>query len=184
VNARAVILAAGRGRRMGGQKLLMAFRERPLIKHVIDAASTWEPLVVASPELDTFLQESGAQIVLNDAPEKGMSHSLKLADRAIDPSVSILVLLADKPLVTNRLLRRVFEAAGGADVAYPQRGDEPGHPVYFSPKARANIRRLPPGDSLSRVRDDSKLVRRPLHIDDDGAFFDVDTPGALLAFPE
>ena len=113
--------------------------------------------------------------IANDEPERGMAHSLRLANAVIPAEHAIAVLLADKPLVTAELIERVIAGLGDADVAFPQRDGVPGHPVVFSPIARALIIALPDGDNIHLVRDNDFLERRALEIDDAGAYVDVDT---------
>lgn len=174
--ARAVILAAGESKRMqGAQKLLMPFRGKPMIEYALEAAAAWDPVVVASPEVAEYLGERhGIAVIVNDKPQLGMSHSLKLANEHVPPHPALLILLADKPLVSRALIETVAAASAGVDIAYPQRGNEPGHPVFFSANARARVAALPDGDSISLLRDSQDLLPRPLPIDDPNAYFDID----------
>ena len=179
---RAVILAAGESRRMGGQKLLMNFRGRPMIEYALEAARARHPLVVAASEVAGYLSgRAGIDVIVNDAPQRGMAHSLALADAAIPPDRSIVVLLGDKPLASERLVEAVCAQGAQADVVFPRdpHSGEPGHPVLFSARARAKIAELPDGDSLRSIRDDPALVRVELSIADRGAYLDVDTAGEL-----
>lgn len=166
---------------MGAQKLLMRFRGRPMIEYAVQAARKWKPFVVAGPEVAAYLRGADASVVVNEAPERGMTHSLALANEAISEDAPLIVLLGDKPLVTGALIEAVHEAMGGADVAFPvhAKTQQPGHPVIFSMRARQKIKNLSDGDSLQQLRDDPDLSRVVLLTEDPGAFFDVDTPPAL-----
>ncbi len=181
-DGRAVILAAGTSSRVGKQKLLMDFRGRPLIDYAIAAAGRWNPVVVAGPEVCGYLAgRHGVTLVANGEPERGMSHSLALANRFLPDDLAIIVLLGDKPRVSEGLIETICRAAGEADVVYPVRGEEPGHPVRLSPRARKRIAALPRGDTLRRLRDDRQLTALAVETDDPGAVFDVDTIGAFEA---
>jgi molybdenum cofactor cytidylyltransferase len=181
VQARAVVLAAGESKRMGAQKLLMRYRGRPLIEHAIRAARRWNPIVVAGTQVAEHLRGSGASLVLNTDPERGMAHSLALADKNVPAGAALIVLLGDKPLVSAALIGRVCEELGDADVAYPvhPQTSQPGHPVVFSARARHKIAKLADGDTLHDLRDDAEFASVRVPIDDRGAFFDVDTLDAL-----
>lgn len=158
----------------------MPFRGRPLIEYSIVAATRWEPLIVCSDEVALFLAgRFDIGLVRNDEPERGMAHSLSLANRAIEDDVAIGVLLADKPLVSEQLIETILHASHVADVTYPERDGEPGHPVVLSLRARRLIDRLPPGDTLRFLRNNPELTARAVETDDGGAFFDVDTMDAL-----
>ncbi len=154
----------------------MPFRGRPLIEYSIAAAAPWEPVVVCGREVARYLADrSNIALIRNDEPERGMSHSLALANRAIGEDVPIGVLLADKPLIGERLIQTMLDASRGADVTYPQGEGRPGHPVVLSPRARRLIDRLPPGDTVRSLRAHPQLVVRAVETADEGAFFDVDT---------
>ncbi|MDP9018571.1 MAG: nucleotidyltransferase family protein, partial [Candidatus Eremiobacteraeota bacterium] len=186
VTVRAVILAAGESRRMGTQKLFLPFRNKPMIEHVLEAAADMQPLIVTSADLAEFLDfyRPPVQTIVNDEPHRGMSHSLRLADATLPANEPFLVLLGDKPLVTRALIQEICAHAGEADLIFPQRGEEPGHPVFFSAKARRRIARLPEGDSLRTLRENPGLSTLALLIDDPGAYLDVDSPGALNVLHE
>jgi len=182
VIAHAVVLAAGTGSRFGGQKLRALLDGTPLIDRVLDATTHLPTTVVAAPGLGVEAAP-GRSIVLNPSPERGMAHSLRLADAAIDPSESLLVLLADMPWIAPAIVDAVVAAAGDADVCYPIRNGIGGHPVFFSPRARAKIAALPDGDSLRTLRDDPALTRVTVPIDGDAPYRDVDRPGDLTITP-
>ncbi|MFY9665839.1 MAG: nucleotidyltransferase family protein [Candidatus Cybelea sp.] len=179
-DARAVILAAGTSSRIGKQKLLMDFRGRPLIEYAIAAAQRWHPLVVCGREVAEYLAlRCDLAVVLNDDPERGMSHSLALANRRLPSDAAMLVVLGDKPLVSESLIEAVCAQAQAADFVYPSRDEEPGHPVLLSPRARQFIEYVPPGDTLRLLRSNPHLISRAVQTEDEGAFFDVDTIEAL-----
>lgn len=178
--ARAVILAAGTASRVGKQKLLMDFRGRRLIDYSITAALPWSPLVVCGPEVEQYLSgRSEVELLRNGEPERGMSHSLALANRIVGADLIMLVLLGDKPLVSSSLIESTCTAAEHADVTYPVRAGVPGHPVALSPRARRYIDNLPAGDTVRLLRDRPELKQHPMKTSDLGAVFDVDTAGLL-----
>ncbi len=179
--AQCAILAAGLSKRMGEPKLLLQLEGEPLVRRAMAASRDFPIIVVVSRALaGSVTPAEGVTIVLNDEPERGMTHSLMLADRAAsDRTIPLAVLLGDTPLVDAALVRRVVDALGDADVAYPVRGDVPGHPVVFGPRPRAAIATLPEGDTLRTLRSDARWRRVEVPIDDDRPFADVDTPEDL-----
>ena len=182
--ARAVILAAGVSSRAGKQKLLMDFRGRALIEYAIAAAQRWNPVAVVGPDVGAYLEgRRDVALLRNDAPALGMSHSLALANRFLPSDLALIVVLGDKPLISQTLIETMCLAAPGADVVYPLYGDEPGHPVWLSPRARFFIDGLPPGDTVRMLRTHPDLVQRAVETPDRGAVFDVDTIDDLRASP-
>jgi len=175
------ILAAGRSNRMGAQKLLLPLGAATLLERALAAAAPWPAVaVVASALAPLVAARAGLTVVVNDQPERGMTHSLALADAALgDRDAALAVLLADTPFVDAPLVHRLLAARGDADVVYPTRGGVGGHPVIFGPAARAAIAGLQEGDTLRILRDDRRWRRVEVPIDDDAPYLDVDTPGDL-----
>jgi CTP:molybdopterin cytidylyltransferase MocA len=177
-----VILAAGRSQRMGAQKLLIDLCGRTPLERVLAAASAFPTIAVVAPDLAAHVaKKPNLSVIVNDRPERGMTHSLSLADAAVlDLNAALVVLLADTPLVDEALVRRVAEARGEADVAYPVRAGIGGHPVVFGPRPRGEIASLEQSDTLRGLRDDRRWRRVQIEIDDEAPFLDVDTPADLV----
>jgi molybdenum cofactor cytidylyltransferase len=172
-----VILAAGAARRMGSPKLLLPLDGRPLIARVLEAAARWPCVVVAGSGLAAALESPALRIVRNDAPERGMAHSLALADAVVDRSEAIAVLLGDLPDITPAAIAAVVDIYDeSVDVVVPRHGETFVHPVVFGPRARRKIAALPDGDTIRGLRDDPSLRRRIVPADG-SALTDIDTPG-------
>jgi len=180
------ILAAGAASRFGSPKTALAFGERSFVERALDAARDY-PTVIVIPADDAGAARAavrfGATVVVNEARERGMSHSLRLANRALStPHAHLAVLLVDTPLVDADVVRRVFAAAQHTDIAFPVSADgRPGHPVVFGARARDAIEHLPDGDTIRTLRDDPRFSRAPLCFEDERPFTDVDTPADYRA---
>jgi CTP:molybdopterin cytidylyltransferase MocA len=113
-------------------------------------------------------------VLLNEHPERGMSYSLKIADASIACDASLIVFLADKPLVSRDVAQMI--ASDLAQVAFPVHAESgvPGHPVLLAASVRWKIASLPDGDTLHGLRDDPVLRRNLISTLDHGSFFDVD----------
>lgn len=171
-----VILAAGAARRMGSQKLALPIDGRPIVMRVIDAAAAWPIVVVAGAEVARLLDPAALRIVRNDAPERGMSHSLMLGHSVVDETEPIAVLLGDLPDITPVAIAAVVAAYDEAiDVVIPRCGPSFGHPVVFGPRARAKIAALPDGDTIKTLRD-HPLLRRRIVETNRASLTDIDTP--------
>lgn len=176
-----VVLAAGQSTRFGSQKLLHRLdQDDTLLARAVRAAGGFDTVVVCSDETLPVAQALGARGILNREPERGMAHSLRLANAAIAPDHAIVVLPADLRLIEPEHVVAVAAQADGVDVAFPQRRDAtPGHPVYFSARARAHIEELRDNEPIAHVRDRAGLAQRVLTIDAAWPYRDVDRPGDL-----
>jgi len=137
----AVILAAGRGKRMGRQKLLLDVAGRPLVRHVVEAAAASgcdEVLVVYSDPAVADAVGDKARCVLNADPDAGMSSSLRLGLDALgDQEAGALVLLGDQPLIDgaaiSSLLRHWRREGSRAAVATRYASDDGEGPRWRPP---------------------------------------------------
>lgn len=150
MRAYAVVLAAGRGSRFGGDKLLAPWRGQPLLAHTlaavraaVDTGSLAGGCVViplGHTELRRLVWDAGLDVVENPAPATGLSSSLRLGivrlERTVpaDGSRAAVILLGDQPLVRAEVVARLSMTwKGGRAVAvrprYAEARNEPGHPI-------------------------------------------------------
>ena len=206
------MLAAGGGSRLGGGKLLLPWRGRPLLAHLLRAVARTRGLlsltVVLGHDADAVrraVDESVPEFsvpvhgTLNRDWGEGLSASLRHGLEYVQGSPggeaveSILFLLGDQPLVTpetlNALIRAHAEAcakAPGHPATVPEYQGRRGNPVILS-------RRLFP--ALMALRGDvgARHILRELGagvlrvpVGDPGVLHDVDTLeayDALRALP-
>jgi molybdenum cofactor cytidylyltransferase len=177
-----VVLAAGESKRFGSQKLLHRLEANDtLFERAMRASGTFDTVVVCSQATLPLAQKLHAHAILNGAPERGMAHSLRLANAELDAERPILVLPADLLLVEPHHIADIAAlASDGVDIMYPVRSDgTPGHPVYFSARARALIADLPDNEPIARLRDHPELTRQTVAIDEPWPYQDVDDPSDL-----
>lgn len=98
-----IVLAAGGGRRMGRQKLLLEVGGRPLVRHVVDAAARGgcdEVVLVYSDGAVADAVAHAARCVRNPDAATGLASSLRTGvDSVGDHVAGALILLGDQPLV-------------------------------------------------------------------------------------
>ena len=108
-----VVLAAGRGQRFGGAKLMQPLRGCPLLSYAVEAAlaSRLDRVIVvrprSHPEWETVVKSSAERLAYlsNPDPGRGQMSSLKLALGSMAATVeAAVVLLADMPLVAPPLI--------------------------------------------------------------------------------
>jgi molybdenum cofactor cytidylyltransferase len=176
-----VVLAAGAARRMGFDKVVTAFHGRSPLERVIAALGGRDRVVVVPTRrlAEAAAAAPASEIVTNDEPERGMTHSLRIGLERVAADRAFGVLPADLPAMSESTIAATEALlVGGVDVAYPvdERG-VPGHPVVFAAGTRAIVEALPEGDTLRRARDDASLRRATWTCTDRSAFLDLDEPG-------
>jgi len=137
----ACILASGASVRFGqANKLLSAFKGRPLITHSIENvhAAGFDRVFCIVPERDTQLQKvciaGGAELLLNTEPQRGQSQSLVLAAKqALKLKVSsMLIALGDMPLVSPQHFINLRSSMAEDDLVISSDGElYYGSPVLF-----------------------------------------------------
>lgn len=147
----ALVLAAGRGRRFGGDKLLAPFRGATIIGHV--AATLAQAMggglltggvavvPVRARALLWPLDTAGLEVVENPEAGTGLASSLRLGLAALahpdrrPAAAAALVVLADQPLlrlpVIEALVSAWRRAPGTHRPRYADQPAEPGHPVLL-----------------------------------------------------
>ena len=181
-NVRTVVLAGGRSQRMGFDKLTALFAGEPLARRVASALAELRPLIVTTAQMAEAIAGVPGELIDVTEPTAGMSRTLQLAHEAIPPGAHLAVLPCDVPFLDAPRVRAFVErVADDADLAWPVVGTTPGHPVVWSPHARALAGALADDEPPSRLRTDPRLRAQPLHESDDAYVIDVDTPGAWAA---
>ncbi len=188
-NVAALVLAAGRGTRMGGNKMNEMLAGKPLLLHAVDAAlgSKARPVIVVTghqPEkVKLALVGRNVTLVHNPHFAEGLSTSLKAGLAAIPAAVAgAVVLLGDMPHVTPVViddLRQEMAKRPEAAAIVPVVDGQRGNPVLLGRRLFAAALDLH-GDTGAR-----KLLGGPdvveLPVEDEGVLLDIDTPDALAA---
>ncbi|MEA3467666.1 MAG: nucleotidyltransferase family protein [Thermodesulfobacteriota bacterium] len=180
-----IILAAGRSLRMGKNKLLLTFRGKPILQHVIDAAlqSSLSPLIlVLGSDSDTIRSqvESGHALVIeNHDFSCGYGFSLQAGLGALsEPCAGAMFLLGDQPLVTADTIEKLifaFQKEPERWVA-PSWNGQRGNPV-ITPAAWFDRIFALDGDTGPREHlKDPAAHLKLVDVDDRGVVFDIDSP--------
>ncbi len=191
----AVVLAAGRSRRMAPHnKLLVADRTgKPMIARVIDnvLSSKARPILVVTGHMADEIERAlgGRPVRYVHAAEyaTGLSASLKAGIAAVSPeAAAALVCLGDMPLVTGRMIDRLLEAYDadeGRRIVLPTFRGKQGNPMLWDRRFFPEILELS-GDSGARA-----LLARHLEqvaeveMGEDAVLRDFDTTDALATLP-
>ncbi|HPD15535.1 MAG TPA: nucleotidyltransferase family protein [Planctomycetota bacterium] len=183
----AVILAAGRSRRMGAQKLLLPVGGQPMIARVADAVlagPVGEVLVVVGADAERIaaaLAGRRVRFVANPDPGGEMLGSVRCGLRALPrEAAAALIVLGDQPGVTPETVAAVVQGfrESGRGIVVPTHAGRRGHPLLVAMRYRDEILSRYDGTGLRAL-----LRAHPgdvLEVDaaTPGAVEDVDTPAA------
>ena len=108
----ALILAGGKGKRMGGQnKALLQLEQRTFLSRLEYALSDFEEKLISLQD-DSWLGDSPFSPVLDQATDRGPIEGLR---RALSTcrSDALLVVACDMPLFSEKLARSLIQASDG-----------------------------------------------------------------------
>ncbi|MCC7485558.1 MAG: nucleotidyltransferase family protein [Burkholderiales bacterium] len=181
-----ILLAAGAGRRFGGDKLL-----HPMDDGVAIAAHAARNLLAAVPDvvavvrwgdfpLYEILEEEGCRVTMFRGAARGMGASLAHGVAQARGAAGWVVALADMPRIGPQTVRAVAAALrGGAPLVAPAFRGERGHPVGFAARFRDELAALNDDEGargvLARHRDDLRLIA----CEDPAVLLDIDAPADL-----
>ena len=159
-NIAVVLLAAGRGSRMGAApKLLLPLHDGlPVLRHSTCNALALHPtevIVVVRPDLPALaeaLEGLPVRIVTNPRFDEGMSTSIQAGIAALDEAAqAALLLLGDEPHVFPAIIDALVAvyASAGKPITIPLYGDEVGPPAIFARSFFPELDRLT-GDAGAR----------------------------------
>ncbi len=191
----AVVLAAGRSRRMAPHnKLLVPDRTgKPMIARVVDnvlSSGARPVLVVLGHQAEAVEQIlAGKPVRFVHAPDyaEGLSASLKAGIAAVPPeSAAAVVCLGDMPLVTGRMIDRLlasYDPTEGRRIVLPTFRGKQGNPMLWDRSFFAEILEIA-GDSGARFLV-GKHVEQVAEVEmaDDAVLRDFDTPESLATLP-
>jgi molybdenum cofactor cytidylyltransferase len=179
-----IVLAAGRGTRMGKSKQLLPFRGQTILECVVDSAlaSALHRVVVVlghqAEAIEPLLKNRAVTIVVNQIFPAGQSTSLKAGLRALtNESEAALFLLGDQPLITPQTINQIIAAyqASRSPIVVPVYEGRRGNPALFSRETFPGIERLS-GDRGARPLFEEYAGRLlSLPVADPDIIFDVDT---------
>lgn len=136
-----IILAAGRGSRMGAPKQLLPLEGRPLLQHVVNAAAGEldDVILVLGHEAEAVVAALAlprpVRVVVNPDHAEGQSTSLRAGlDHVPESSRAVVVLLGDQPGIRAEAIRAVVsaQAASDAPILRAAYGGRASHPVVLA----------------------------------------------------
>lgn len=184
----AIVLAAGKGERLGTIKPLVLIDGEPALTRIIrtlKGTGIERITIVLGYEAETIQRQvdlTDCHVVVNPRYENGMASSLSLGIESLSPTAEgFLIHHADRPTVKEETVRAVVaQAEAGARIVAPTYRGRRGFPVFLH---RSCVEALLPslvGDVgarrfIAQHREDLVVVE----VADAGAIHDIDYPEDL-----
>lgn len=180
-----IILAAGMGNRMRQTKQLLTYRGKPLLQHIVDAATgslLSKVILVLGHEADRIMKKielNDVESIQNPDYQSGQSSSLKVGLSAIsDTCDAVLFLLGDQPLINSDIIDRMIQQYNetGSTLIIPRCEGKRGNPVLIDRSLFRELKQLS-GDTGGReLFKQHKDAIDYLDIQTDAILTDIDTP--------
>ena len=191
----AVVLAAGRSRRMAPHnKLLITDKAgKPMIARVVDnvLSSGARPILVVlghqSEQIETALAGKPVRFIHAADYAEGLAASLKAGIAAVpEDCAAAVVCLGDMPLVTGRMIDRLvsaYDPEEGRQIVLPTFRGKQGNPMLWDRRFFPEILQIS-GDSGARFLTGKYAeVLAEIEMGDDAVLRDFDTTDALATLP-
>jgi molybdenum cofactor cytidylyltransferase len=178
-----VVLAAGGAKRYGAPKLLLPWKGKPLVRHVVEAAlgAGLSQVQVVVGAVDAPVRDALAGLAVNFVPNPdwadGQSTSVRAGIQSLAEYTGAVVFLSgDQPNVPAALIRALVERhqRGQEQVLATSVGGKRGSPVLFDRSTFAALEALQ-GDTGGRAIF-GQYPPQLLEWDDPAVLLDVDTP--------
>lgn len=189
-----LIMAAGASRRFGDCKLLAHWSGAPLITHSINAAIKLADIahspitsitIVGGAYHDSIRellrQHSHTTLNLLNCPDwsLGLGHSIAYGVSQLPPENSVLIMLADQPLVAEEDLRQFVDLAAEnpGKIICAEFAETIGVPALFPTEFKNYLQQLTGdrGAKMVLVKHENSLIKLLVN----AAAFDVDLPADL-----
>jgi molybdenum cofactor cytidylyltransferase len=186
-----VLLAAGRGERFGGGKLLATLPSgKTILETTLENLCAVEAPIVLVIRNDTALRLFATQlsaendllsVVINDAADTGMASSIVRGIEETGDPDGWLIALGDMPYVQSTTYGSVAEGISTAEsIVIPTYQGERGQPVAFGRAYRDQLLAIS-GDTGARaiITQHPDRVQR-IAVDDAGILQDIDRPNDIV----
>jgi CTP:molybdopterin cytidylyltransferase MocA len=178
----AILLAAGKSRRMGAFKPLLPFGDQLVveacIKHLVDGGVETVVIVLGhrAVEMRERLAHLPISFAVNDEEGSEMGVSIARGVESVPAEAgAILIALCDQPAIPPAVIRLLIDEwrRTGAPLLRPQFEGRGGHPVLIDRRLRQKLLELDPerglrslfdaqGETVRRVAVDSPFVARDM----------------------
>ena len=151
-----ILLAAGSGTRFGADKLSYPIDGVPMLMRTLRlyadepvSSALHRRILVIQPDKTMWIEAAerlGFTVATNPAPDRGVSHSIRLGIEAVEAEAGdgLLFSVADQPYLTGHTVLRLIETffAHPDAIVAPRSEDGIGNPVVFPMRYREELKAL------------------------------------------
>ncbi len=182
----AIVLAAGRSRRFGGDKRKALLPNgRMVIEQTIESILPhFEHILVVlrdddqalADDLQTLSKDSALRTYLSPQSDQGMGHNLANAIQQVTDWEGAFVFLADMPYLTGETITQLKLRLRPDNCVVPLYDNRRGHPVGFGKNFFSEIANLVGDQGAKPIMTAHPNSIIQVAVDDDGVLRDIDTP--------
>lgn len=180
-----IIMASGKSKRFGANKLLTDFNGKPLIAYAFDATEMLGQnrlVVTIHPEIAHICKKQDIPFLLHNLPDR--NDMIRLGTSAIkDKASHCLFLPSDQPLVSRETIGALLFCAKNAPDTIWRTCDQntAGSPVVFPSAYFDELSALPPKNGGNTVIQNHREHVRLLPVTQHYELADIDTPEDMQA---
>ena len=188
----ALVLAAGKSERFGGQKLCEPLDGEPMIRKVVRQAleSKLDSVcVVVGHEaarvrecIDILKSHTALMTIENKSFAEGMGRSISEGISAVSQwADAVMIILADMPGIDTDLIDAVIDAYKkcNARLCYPVAGGRPGHPVIFRKDFFPALMKLAGDEGARKIVEENRQWAQFINLPGERSQKDIDRPSDL-----
>ena len=144
----AILLAAGKSKRMGGEnKLAKKIQGIPLIKHSVKniLASFIDELIIVLGHQKVIVEKlidknEKIKFVFNKDFESGIASSIKTGlNNLSEKTEAFFICLGDMPLVNSDIYNQLIQSKNNKEIIVPTYKGQQGNPILFSKSIKEKI---------------------------------------------
>jgi molybdenum cofactor cytidylyltransferase len=175
----AIVLASGYSSRMGENKLLLLKDNMPMIEHVFRQLSKinfYEVLVVTQyDEIEILAKSYSYTTFKNDAPQRGISESIKLGVKNTDIDSNFMFFTGDQPFLTGEVIKKIINISDEQNIVVPKFLEKNKSPVIFGKIYRDELLKLDGDIGGKEVIKNNLNNVKYLNFSSGNDFLDIDT---------
>ena len=184
-----LILAAGQGRRFGGNKLTAMLDNKPIIQHCLDTLSTLNhPIAIvyeqSNTDLSCCISAYSIQKIPFDTDNPGMGTSLAYGIEQTKDWSGWVICLGDMPWISAVTYQNIANKLQNHPITRPvtcntTSTQTPGHPVGFQRQFKQELLTLTGDEGAKGIISRHKHRLYSMETSDYGIVLDIDRPSDL-----